>query len=55
MIKDVGSRIARGGVGANIMQDEAVDVQHGTGVEGNLHPCIKGHYPKLHINHVKEL
>jgi hypothetical protein len=30
---------------ANTMQDGAVDLQHGTGVDGNLHPCIQGHHP----------
>jgi hypothetical protein len=23
-----------------------VDLQHGTGVDGNLHLCIKGHYTR---------
>ncbi len=32
--------------GANIMKDGTVDLQHGTEVEGDLHPCIKGHDPK---------
>ncbi len=29
----------------NIVQDGADDLHHGTGVEGNSLPCIKGHYP----------
>ncbi len=37
----MGSRIARGGGEANIMQDRAVDLQHETGVDGNLHPCVQ--------------
>ncbi len=24
----------------------AIDPQHGTGVQGSLHPCIKVYYPK---------
>jgi hypothetical protein len=31
--------------GSSIMQDEAVDLQHGTGVDGNSHPFIKFHRP----------
>ncbi len=30
---------------ASIMQDGTVDLQHGTRMDGNLHPCINGHYP----------
>ncbi len=47
----VGLKIARGRGGANIMQDGAVDLQHGTGVEKNLCPRIKGHYPKKGFSH----
>ncbi len=27
-------------------RNEAVDAQHGTGVDGSSHPCTKGYYPK---------
>jgi hypothetical protein len=33
--------------GANIMQDGIVDLQHGTGVDEDSNPCIRGHYSKL--------
>jgi hypothetical protein len=45
VIKKVGSRIARGRGGANVMQDGAVDSQHVRGVKENLQLCIKGHHP----------
>jgi hypothetical protein len=28
------------------MQDRAVDLLHGTGVDGNSHLCIQGHHPR---------
>ncbi len=46
MIKRVGSRTARGGLGANVIQAGTVDLQQGTPVDGNSHLCIKSHYPK---------
>jgi hypothetical protein len=27
----------------NTVQEGAIDLQNGTGVEGNSYPCIKGH------------
>ncbi len=46
--KVVGSRIARVGVSPTSckMGQLKVDLQHGAVVEGNSHPCIKGHYVK---------
>jgi hypothetical protein len=44
MTNVVGSRIARGRDGASIVQDGAVDLQRGIGMERNSHPCIKGHF-----------
>jgi hypothetical protein len=35
-----GFKDSKGKGGANSMQDGAVDLQHGTGVEGNTQPCI---------------
>ncbi len=32
--------------GTYTMQDETVYLQHGTRVNGNLHPCIKVHFHK---------
>jgi hypothetical protein len=32
---------SKGRDGANTIQDGAVDLQHGTGLERNLHLCIK--------------
>jgi hypothetical protein len=32
--------------GANIIQDGKIDLQHGTGVDGKSHPCLKGHHLK---------
>ncbi len=40
------SRGGKGMSGANITQDETVDMQHGTRVEDNSDPCIKGHFAK---------
>ncbi len=40
----VGSRMAKVGVGANIIPDGAIDLQHGTGVDGNSYPCIQGFF-----------
>jgi hypothetical protein len=31
---------------ASTVQDEEVDLQHGTREDGDLHSCIKGHHPK---------
>jgi hypothetical protein len=41
-----GIKVARGRGGANIMQDGAVDSQHGTGVEEYSHLCYAGHHLK---------
>jgi hypothetical protein len=40
------AQVLRGGVRANGLENGAVDLQHGIGVEESLHPCSKGHYPK---------
>jgi hypothetical protein len=44
MIKGMGSRVAGGGDQHHARY--AVELQHGIGVNGNWHPCVKGHYPK---------
>jgi hypothetical protein len=41
-----GFKDIKGRAGANIVRDEAVDSQHGTGLEGNSHLCTKDNYPK---------
>jgi hypothetical protein len=38
-----GNKDSRGG--AHIMQDGTVDLQCGSGQDGNLHLCAKGHCP----------
>jgi hypothetical protein len=43
-VKEAGSRTARGE--ANIMQDGAVDVELGTGTDGNSYLYVQAHYPK---------
>jgi hypothetical protein len=43
-IKAAESRAVRGG--ANGLKNWAVDLQHETGVKGNLHPCTIGHHSK---------
>ncbi len=40
-----GSKDSKGSGGDDIKQDGIVDLQHGTGVDGNSQPCIKGQYP----------
>jgi hypothetical protein len=55
-----GYKDSRGRCWANIMQDGVVYWQHGTVVEENLHPCIKGHHSKsvylyLEIHMLKSL
>jgi hypothetical protein len=41
--------ISKGRVRGSTVQDGAVVLQHGTRVDGNSHPCIKGHLPKKRI------
>jgi hypothetical protein len=41
-----GFKDSKGRGGANVTQDGTVDLQHGTGVDENLHQCIQGQYPK---------
>jgi hypothetical protein len=41
-----GSRTAKEGE-ANIMQEGALDLQHGTGVDGNWHPYVQSQHPKV--------
>ncbi len=38
-----GFKDSKGRGGANITQVGSVDMQHGTGGDGKLQPCIKGH------------
>ncbi len=47
-----GIKVAGGRGGANIMQNEAVDSQHGTGVEEYSHLCYAGHHLKLRFLHL---
>jgi hypothetical protein len=54
MIKGAGIKDSKERNEANIMQDGSVDLQHGTGVDGNLHPCLRGHHPNKDL-HVKLL
>ncbi len=42
--REVGSRIGKGRGRTNSVQEGAIDLQNGTGVEGNSYPCIKRHY-----------
>ncbi len=42
--RGMGSRIINGKGRANTVQEGAIDLQNGTGVEGNSYPCIKRHY-----------
>jgi hypothetical protein len=55
VIKGGGFKDGEGRVGANVMQDGTVDLQHGTRVDGDSHPCIRGDYPhpplKTHMFH----
>jgi hypothetical protein len=41
VIRGGGFKDSKGRGGDNNMQDQTVDLQHGTGVERNLHPCIR--------------
>ncbi len=41
-----GFKGGKGRGGDSGFKNGAAGLQHGTGEEGSLHPCAKGHYPK---------
>jgi hypothetical protein len=45
----VGFKESKGRVGDNIMQDGTVDLQHGTGVEGNSHLINQRPLPQVRV------
>jgi hypothetical protein len=44
-VKEACPRISQGRGEASTVQDWPVELKHGTRVDGNSHPCIKGHHP----------